>query len=560
VVTAPLVAESSAIGALILGVTEAPERTTLELLGALADVAAAAIQRGQLYDEVTTQANRLDRVMESVNFGLLLLDPQRRVILANQLAQVRLSHLTDVVMGEELTALGGHRLERFLTPRANESHTQEITLDGSIYEITTVPVGATGAEGGWLMVLHDATQDRAMQQSIQQHQRLAAVGQLAAGIAHDFNNIVAVITLYVQMLQRNPALQQADHDRLSVIRQQAQNASKLIRQILDFSRQTLIELQPTDLKTLLEESVALWNRTLPESIVFRLEVELDGAALILGEASSLQQALTNLAVNARDAMPHGGELRLLLRSVVVGDDETPPVTGLKRGRWYEVYVIDNGMGISPEHLPHIFDPFFTTKEIGKGTGLGLAQVYGIVQQHGGLVTAQSELGKGTSICLFLPALTEKPQIAQEMEPLDVAAEGSETILLVEDNAPAREATKALLEMMGYRVFAAADGRAGLDLFHRYGDSIQLVLSDLVMPEMGGLELQRKIHSENPAICVLIMTGYPLEDERHLLAESSAVEWLQKPFTVKQLTVAVRSVLERSKQMGEEQEDTNVAKG
>jgi CheY-like chemotaxis protein len=222
-------------------------------------------------------------------------------------------------------------------------------------------------------------------------------------------------------------------------------------------------------------------------------------------------------------------------------------------------VIDTGMGIATEHLPHIFDPFFTTKEIGKGTGLGLAQVYGIIQQHGGMVTAQSEMGKGTSICLFLPALTGDAPLPEENEGQEAIGEGSETILLVEDNAPAREATKALLEMMGYRVFAAADGVAGLDLFHRYGDSIQLVLSDLVMPGMGGLELYGKIRSENSSVCMLIMTGYQLENDNQELTEHGLVEWLQKPFTIKQLTVAVRRVLEHAKRMGEEQEETREAK-
>jgi signal transduction histidine kinase/ActR/RegA family two-component response regulator len=424
-------------------------------------------------------------------------------------------------------------------------------MNGDIFEITTVPVGAVGVEGGWLMVVHDVTRERAIQSSIQQHQRLAAVGHLAAGIAHDFNNIVAVIILYVQMLQRNPMLQEIDHSRLNVIRDQAQNASKLIRQILDFSRQTVIERQPTDLLQLIHESVAFWQRTLPESIAIRLTIENEGPAQILAEASSIQQALTNLAVNARDAMPNGGELQILVREIVVDEQATPPVIGLKKGRWFEVLVIDNGDGIAPEHLPHVFDPFFTTKDIGKGTGLGLAQVYGIVQQHGGLVTAQSEQGKGTSICLFLPALGDEVDVQQEVELQELAGEGSETILLVEDNAPAREATAALLEMMGYRVFCANDGRAGLELYNRHAESIQLVLSDLVMPEMGGLELYQNIVETNPAICMMIMTGYALEDEQYLRPEYVAVDWLQKPFTVKQLTVAVRRVLERARHAQEE---------
>lgn len=546
-VSAPLVTETSAIGALVLGFDEKPYEETISLIRALADVAASAIQRGLLYDDLTTQARRLDRVMESVDFGLILLDPERRIVLANQHAQTRLTELANVVVGEELKEVAGQKLGRFVIPHS-PAHTQEVNVDGSIYEITVVPVGASGEEGGWLMVVHDVTRERAIQASIQQHERLAAVGQLAAGIAHDFNNIIAVIMLYVQMLQRNPLLQEADQSRLNVIRDQAQNASKLIRQILDFSRQTLIEREPVDLQILLKDTVSLWERTLPESIALSLQAEFDGEALVLAEASSLQQALINLAINARDAMPDGGQLQVFLRQFVINDQDVPLVSGLKKGHWFAIYVSDTGTGISPEVLPHIFDPFFTTKEVGKGTGLGLAQVYGIVQQHGGLVTAQSEEGKGTTICLFLPALKIDEVQHLDGESDDAASDGNETILLVEDNAPAREATTALLEMLGYHVLVAADGRAALDLFYRHLDSIQLVLTDMIMPEMGGLELYQEIYRNNPSIALLVMTGYTMQDELRRLQNAGIVDWLQKPFTVKQLTVAVRRVLARRRQV------------
>lgn len=541
-VVAPLVYESAAVGGVALGFTEIPDGAQLSLVSALADLCAGAIQRGQLYDELTTQANRLDRVMESMDFGLLLLNSQRRIILANHHAQVMLRTLADVGMGEELLEIGGHAIARFLTTSNRQERTQEIQTNLGIYEISTMPVAADEEEG-WLIVIHDVTRERAIQSSIQQHQRLAAVGQLAAGIAHDFNNIIAVITLYVQMLQRNPILGDSDLHRLNVIREQAHNASKLIRQILDFSRQSVIERQPTDLKNLIQESMALWERTLPESITLQFETKIKGQVQILAEASSIQQALTNLAVNARDAMPKGGTLRLLLASITVGDSGISTVNGLKKGRWHKVVVSDSGVGILPEHLPLIFDPFFTTKEIGKGTGLGLAQVYGIVQQHGGLVTAESIRNKGTSITLYFPALKEKASIVEEFDLQDGNEEGSGTILLVEDNTPARDATAALLQMIGYRVLSAKDGRAGLDLFIRHHDAIQVVLSDLVMPEMGGMELCREIQRLSPSTCVLIMTGYPVERESLVSTEPEVIGWLQKPFTVKQLTEAVRQAVE-----------------
>jgi two-component system, cell cycle sensor histidine kinase and response regulator CckA len=491
--------------------------------------------------------------MESVNFGLVLLDPQHRVVLANQHAQARLADLATVRVGEELQELGGQKLGRFLNLQSSQSVAQEVTSGAAIFEITTVPVGATGAEDGWLLVIHDVTRDRSLQLSVQQHQRLAAVGQLAAGIAHDFNNIIATILLYVQMVQRNPLLGKEEQNWLAVIRDQAQNAALLIRQIMDFSRQTVIERQPVDLRNLIEGSLALWERTLPVTISLRLLPEVEGPAQIFADARSIQQALTNLAVNARDAMPLGGELIVRLRALRVHVGEAPPVTGLKPGRWFEVSVMDSGQGIAPEHLPHVFDPFYTTKDVGKGTGLGLAQVYGIVQQHGGLVTAQSKAGRCTNVSLFLPAMTADMPIVQESDLQEAAEDGAETILLVEDNAPAREATTALLEMLGYRVLCAADGREGLDLFTRHRETIQLILSDLVMPEMGGVELYRQIQSQNPALNLIIMSGYSFDDEGHQFFEHERVEWLQKPFTIKQLTETVRRVLGEAKRESEELE-------
>jgi CheY-like chemotaxis protein len=253
-----------------------------------------------------------------------------------------------------------------------------------------------------------------------------------------------------------------------------------------------------------------------------------------------------LAVNARDAMPKGGTLTVGLRVLNVTDVTTPPITGLTTGKWFAIDVVDSGSGIAPEHLPHIFDPFFTTKGVGKGTGLGLAQVYGIVHQHGGLVIAQSEVGRGTTISLLLPALVEEMSVTPESGGQEPVIEGHETILLVEDNIPAREATTALLEMSGYRVLTAGDGRAGIELFDHHSESIGLIVTELVMPGLGGFELARRAREFKAAVCVLMMTGYPLDDERNKLAEGIEVDWLQKPFTVKQLTVAVRRALDRGK--------------
>ncbi|MEX1021244.1 MAG: ATP-binding protein, partial [Litorilinea sp.] len=436
-----------------------------------------------------------------------------------------------------------------------------------VYDVLANPVEIEGETDGWVLVIRDITRDRELQDQLQRQDRLAAVGQLAAGIAHDFNNILAVIVLYVQMLQRSANLGAVEQKRLGVVREQAQHASALVRQVLDFSRMSVIERGPVDLVGLVRGTFDMWQRVLPENIRLTFAVEgpsgmctltdthaesdvgvtdaggAIGRFIVEGDATRLQQVLMNLAVNARDAMPDGGSLHIRLARHTANAEHPVELQDLPPDRWITLSVEDTGMGIAPEHLPHVFDPFFTTKAVGKGTGLGLAQVYGIVRQHGGHVTADSRLGAGTRFHLTLPLLLDASREPEQLGDDIVANEGTGRILLVEDNPAAREATRAILELYGYDVLEATNGTDALRVFRAQTDAINLVLTDVMMPEMGGIELFQTLAEAHPNLRVLFMTGYPLDDVGRQLMELGTVDWLQKPFSIQQLTEKIRNLLQ-----------------
>ena len=344
----------------------------------------------------------------------------------------------------------------------------------------SAPAGedAAAVEG----VIVDITPRRAVTKQIETQDRLANVGRMATGIAHDFNNIMSIITLYSGLLEKQP-----DHPRrnqyLSMISQQAYHASRLIRQLLDYSRNSLVDQQALNLSTFLEEMVGLLQRTVPDSVAVELESSVD-EALVRADPTRLQQVMINLAFNARDAMPNGGTLSISLSILELAPGEQLADVELEPGRWLCVRVADTGFGIAPHVLPHIFEPFYTTKEPGRGTGLGLAQVQGIVTELNGAVSVESQLGTGTTFSIYLPALTPLERTRTEREDAEIPGKRSEIVLLAEDNDATREAVTEVLGGLGYRVLVARTGRQALDLVEQHGENISLLLADIVMPEMG----------------------------------------------------------------------------
>ena len=376
-----------------------------------------------------------------------------------------------------------------------------------------------------------------MQERLVQQERLAAVGQLAAGIAHDFNNFLASITLYSQMSLRAPGLPPRIGEHLKVIVEETRRAADLVQQVLDFSRRSVINRRPLTLAPLLEEIVGLLERTLPENIRIDL-ICGPGEYIISADPTRIQQAVVNLALNARDAMPKGGELRIAL-SRTTGAEETRCTTcgEIIKGAWILLAVTDTGTGIAPDVLSRIFEPFFTTKAP-LGHGLGLAQAYGIMKQHEGHVKVETQAGHGTTFTLYWPALSET-RSEEQSQAQPVAAQGQgECILIVEDNVALRAALAGVLEMLNYRVLEAANGREALAVLDQHRDRVRLVISDRVMPVMGGLELVQELRQRQLQVKVLMLTGYPLSESTRESTPEGVVGWVQKPPSLEQLSERV----------------------
>ena len=437
---------------------------------------------------------------------------------------------------------------------------RKITLDSRVQLIRD----EQGEPVGMLGISTDITERKAMERKLRQQERLAAVGQLASGIAHDFRNLLTTIILYAELPLRRDDLPPDLARNLRTIAGEAEKATDLVQQILDFSSSAMIDRQPLDLKPFVEDVLGILERTLPETMEIGLEAG-SGPYVVMADPGRLQQAITNLATNARDAMPGGGELRLMLSRLQLAPGEAPPMTetpghtspshpaGTEGGAWVRLTVSDTGTGMTERVQQHLFEPFFTTKDVGQGTGLGLAQVYGIVRQHGGAIDVETAPGEGTTFHLYLPAHEETEAASEEREeaagPSGAPQGRGETILLVEDEEHVRRATRQMLEVLGYRVVTAANGREALALCQspRWSTdrhAIDLVITDLVMPEMGGVELVRELSATRHGLKALGITGYALEeDDLTNLKASGFVSVIRKPFETEDLAAPIRRALE-----------------
>ena len=421
-----------------------------------------------------------------------------------------------------------------------------------IYVRAEVVRDAEGRPRRFLGCHVDVTERRQLEERSQHSQRMAAIGQLAGGVAHDFNNLLTVIQGSASLLREDMDRGASLHEEtLSELTRAAERATALTRQLLTFSRRQRLEARPLDLNTVVQNLFSMLQRLIGEDV--RLRLELDRAALVLvADPGLLEQMLVNLAVNARDAMPGGGELRVETsrEQVEAGELQQPEA---KPGPHARLRVIDSGTGIAPEHLPHIFEPFFTTKEVGKGTGLGLATVFGIVQQHGGWVQVTSQLLQGTRFDIFLPLAQHEAATASTLRHSGAAPaegtrrRGTESILLVEDEEPVRRLVERVLTRAGYRVLTAASGLEALRLLAQPGLQVDLVLTDLLMPGgVSGQELGRQLGERYAELRILYMSGYTggsgAGDVPDRFRLPAGTRLLPKPFTPATLLESVRACL------------------
>ena len=401
-----------------------------------------------------------------------------------------------------------------------------------------------GGEKLILCITRDLSERRRLEAQVRQAQKMEAIGQLAGGVAHDFNNILTTTLLQVELLQDNPSLDPETRTGLHELNEQARRAAALTRQLLLFSRQSAIQLAPLDLNEVAGNLLKMLRRTLGEDIDLRFH----GRSVlprVKADIGMMEQVLMNLAVNARDAMPGGGHLTIATDSVDVDEAHTREHPDARAGRFVCLAVTDTGCGMDKATLQRIFEPFFTTKEVGKGTGLGLATVYGIVQQHRGWIEVDSVVGEGTSFRVLLPAIEGSGDTeVSDVEPPAPPPGGTETILLVEDEADVRAATASYLRGRGYTVIEAANGNQARALWARHADTIDLVYSDMVMPGgVSGLDLAIDLRRARPSLRIIISSGYSRDLSRPGAPETPHLVFLPKPSPPAEMARTVRRCLD-----------------
>jgi len=388
----------------------------------------------------------------------------------------------------------------------------------------------------------EAAQKR-LEAQLRQSQKMEAIGQLAGGVAHDFNNILTVIHGHASLMIAGGTLTGASARSAQQISQAAERAAGLTRQLLTFSRRQVMQPRRLDMNEVVCNMTKMLGRILGEDIALQLNY-CPQPALVQADASMMEQVLLNLAVNSRDAMPKGGQLAIRIALQEIGASHLAKHSEASPGRFVCLGVIDNGCGIPPENLPRIFEPFFTTKEVGKGTGLGLATVYGIVKQHQGWVEVESALGQGTTLKVFLPWTGSALQ-AQVEEPAEPAVRGgTETILVVEDEAPVRELVCSFLISHGYTVLQAESGVKALELWKASKERVDLVLTDLVMPDrINGRELAERLWAECPKLKVIFTSGYSADVVGADFVLKRGLIYLQKPYHPSKLASTIRDCLD-----------------
>ena len=410
-------------------------------------------------------------------------------------------------------------------------------------ENSKVPLRDTAGEiVGVLGTLTDITEKRRLEEQLRQSQKMEAFGQLAAGVAHDFNNLLTVITGYSDILLMNFAEDDPRRSAVLSIGDAADRAATLTRQLLAFSRLTVLDPRVTDLNGIVDEMDQILRRLTGANMVFKKHLTKD-LWLVKVDQGQIGQVLLNLVINARDAMPEGGTLTIETRNTDLSDANLAKLADVEPGNYVILAVSDTGTGIPETDLNRIFEPFFTTKSPGKGTGLGLAVVHGIIKQSGGSILVESEKGTGSIFKVYLPAVAEGDIPVIEHKAAAGLNSGSETILLVEDEAAVRSYARYALEQCGYHVIEAADGAEAIEIANVRGGEIDLLLTDMVMPGMDGRRLAEELTSRFPQVKVLFVSGYTGDAAVRQSILQDHMAFLQKPYSPSALAAKVREVLD-----------------
>ena len=424
--------------------------------------------------------------------------------------------------------------------------------DGKSFPAIISPQALKDSEGrlkGYFAVIVDISKRRQdeearikIESQLQQAQKMESIGTLAGGISHDFNNSLQAILGYTQMLLIETVKMDSIHSRLLQIEKAAKRAGELTQQLLAFSRKIESRLRPTDLNQEVKQVGSLLQRTILKMINIELKLGA-GIKIISADPSQIEQILMNLAINARDAMGEEGRITIKTENITIDREYCKNHFGLVPGEYVLLTFSDTGHGMDEEILNRIFEPFFTTKEVGKGTGLGLPMVYGLVKKHNGYIECNSKPGEGSCFKIFFPAVIDAvEEISDEDENKPIPG-GKENILIIDDEPLVRELAEHMLTKFGYNVLTAPGGESGLRIYRDKKDAISLVILDMIMPGMGGMRCLEEILKIKPDAKIIIASGYSAEGNRKDVMESGARGFINKPFNVREMLIAIREVLD-----------------
>ena len=512
------------------------------------------IEAARTKDALVASEDKYRTLVENQEEGVTIMDPQERFLFANPAADALFAvapgtlagrFLSDFLDDEQLPTLLGQTEKR----RRGEKSKYELRIRSADDRKRTIIVTATPQFGpagefrGTFTILRDETEQRVLEDRLRQAQKMEAVGRFAGGIAHDFNNVITIINGYTEIMRDSVRAGSALWTPLERIREAAGRAASVSRQLLAFSRRQDLPRMPTDLNSLLRDLEDPLRRLIGEDVTIRVERGADTGA-ILADKGQIEQIILNLAANARDAMPTGGTLTLRTGVTrVEGQDDDGRARRLAPGDYAELTVRDTGVGMGPEVIEHLFEPFFTTKGPGKGTGLGLAMAFGIVMQSKGDIVVDSAPGRGTSVTISLPRV-DLPAAAADPASRAPPPGGCESILVVEDEEGVRRLTCSILRLLGYTVLETSTGEEALAVLADPLRAIDLVLSDVVMPVMGGPDLTRRAAALRPGIRTMLMSGYPDGGAAGDMGAAAGTPFLRKPFTRDSLARKVREALGR----------------
>ncbi len=551
----PIIFENEALGILMVDNIRSKRslrQSDVSLLMGIATQIAISMNNATSYQKVVESEERFRSLSENAPDIIYTLDIDGRFTYINRVWERILGHSTEEVIGRyfidfirEVDITDHAQLFKQIRNEKIILRDRVVTIlhkDGSerFFNISGAPnLDIDGNVIGVVGILKDISEQKKLESQLNHAQKMEAIGTLAGGIAHDFNNLLTGIQGYATLMFLDMNVSHPLYDKLKGIEDQVKSGAELTKQLLGFARGGQYNINVTDLNEIIDKTSSMFGRTKKEIRIHRKHEEEIWAVEV--DRGQIEQVLLNMYVNAWQAMPGGGDLFLETANVVLDDDYVKPFS-VNSGKYVKISVTDTGAGMDEQTKSRIFEPFFTTKEMGRGTGLGLASAYGIIKGHNGIINVYSEKGHGSTFTIYLPA-SEKKIVKEEMVSEDII-KGEGTILLVDDEEVIIDVGRDILEVLGYKVFAAKSGREAIEIFEAGDSDIELVILDMIMPEMGGAETFDVLKSINPSIKVILTSGYSIDARPTKMMERGCDAFIQKPYSVQTLSQKVREVLDK----------------